>query len=116
MIRLGTKTLNVSSMDENIEIIATHSDKWENETYKRKVNVFGIVRSWNLRCYEDNVDYNNSAFKYLQDQAKQGNVLSFIIDEDQINTSVYILGLSLSYSPSMMATNHREFSIIIQEA
>ncbi len=118
-ITLDSKTLNVSSMDENVEVIAVFSDKWENEMYKRKVRVFGTVKTWSLTCFEDNVAWTNSVVKHLQEKAKIGDAVAFVVDEGnahQINTNVYILGVSLSYAGGAMAVNHREFSITLQEA
>ncbi|MEM3383843.1 MAG: hypothetical protein QXF43_04175 [Nitrososphaerales archaeon] len=118
-ITIGTKTLNVREMNESMEVVAIFTDKWENEQYKRKVRVYGTIRTWTLSCFEDDVNYADSAFKYLQDQAKIGNVLSFVVDEGQahqINTYVYIMSITLTHSPASTAVNHREFTIALQEA
>ena len=114
-ITIDSKTLNAMSLDENIEVVAVTNDAWENQEYKQKVRVFGIVKSWSLACYEKDVAWDDSVAKHLQNVAKNGNAVSFIVDEGtthQVNMDVYVLGVTLNYSGGV--ANYRTFTVTLQ--
>lgn len=117
MIQLDGKTLNVSHLTENMDAVATETDAWENEQYKKKLRVFGVVKTWALECYEENIAWNDSAVKHLQTKAKSGDAVSFVVDEGnihQVNCNVYILSVNLTYEGGI--PSHRIFSISLHEA
>jgi hypothetical protein len=120
---IDSKTLNVvgGGIGEIVEVIGTFSDKWANETYQKEAKIYGILRSWVLRCYENNVAWASSNAKYLQDKAKEGNKLSFSIDEGNLHsvtsTFVYVLGVDIDYPKGSKATQFtRWFTLKLQEA
>ncbi|MCP8307962.1 MAG: hypothetical protein H3Z52_04730 [archaeon] len=116
-IIIDTKTLTVSYLSENVEVVITEKDAWESEQYKRKVRVFGTIKRWTLNCYEKDVAWADSVAKHLQTKAKEGNAVNFTVDEGtmhQVNTNVYVLGVDLTYESGV--ANYRTFSISLQEA
>jgi len=120
---IDVKTLNVegNGIAETVEVIGTFIDRWKNETYAKEAKIFGIVRSWALRCYEDNVAWTSSTAKYLQDKAKAGDKVSFSIDEGDLHqvssTYVYILSVDVAYRKGSKAAKFvRTFTLKLQEA
>jgi hypothetical protein len=122
-VTIDTKTLNVEGggIEESIEVVGSFVDKWQDEAYRKEAKIFGTVRSWTLRCYENNVAWSSSNAKYLQDKAKEGNKLSFSVDEGNLHavtsTYVYILGVDVDYPKGSKATQFtRFFTLKLQEA
>ena len=120
-VTLGEKTLNVTRLTVEFEVKGSQWDKWENQQYKRKVYVYGILRRWKLRCVEENVAWNDSAAKYAEDNAQAGAILNFKFSDDSptprynIDTNVYVLGCTVELETSG-STNIRYFTIQLQEA
>jgi len=79
-VTLGSKTLNLLGLSEISEVEAVKTDEWENGGYKRRYSVIGLLRKWQLECIEKNVAWNESAIKYLQEQAAQATKLDFFCD------------------------------------
>ncbi len=122
-VTVDTKTLNVEGggIEENAEPVGSFVDKWVNGSYAKEAKIFGIVRSWTLRCYEQNVAWSSSNAKYLQDKAKVGDKVSFAVDEGNLHavtsTYVYILGVDVKYPKGAKATQFtRYFTLKLQEA
>ena len=106
---------------EGEEVVGTFVDKWQNASYAKEAKIFGTIRLWTLPCYENNVAWTNSAAKYLQDKAKDGNAVSFSIDEGNLHqvtsTNVYILGVAVRYGRGAKASQFvRFFTLKLQEA
>ena len=88
---------------------------------RKEAKIFGTIRSWELKCYENNVAWSNSNAKYLQDKAKEGNPVTFSIDEGDLHsvssTNVYILKVDIDYPRGSKASNFvRYFTLRLQEA
>ena len=122
-VTIDSKTLNVEGggIGENVEVVGSFVDKWQDATYRKEAKIFGSVRSWTLRCYEENVDWSSSVAKHLQDKAKEGNKVSFSVDEGNLHavasTYVYILGVDVSYPKGAKASQFtRYFTLKLQEA
>ena len=122
-VTIDTKTLTVEGggIQENVEVVGTFVDRWQSETYRKEAKIFGTIRSWTLRCYEQNVAWSSSNAKYLQDKAKEGNKVSFSIDEGNLHavssTYVYILGVDIDYPKGSKASQFtRYFTLKLQEA
>ncbi len=122
-VTIDSKTLKVEGggIGENVEVVGSFVDKWQDATYRKEAKIFGTVRSWTLRCYEENVQWSSSVAKHLQDKAKTGNPVSFSIDEGSLHsvssTNVYILGVNVDYPRGSKATSFvRYFTLKLQEA
>ena len=122
-VTIDSKTLNVEGggIQEGAEVVGSFADKWTNGTYARAAKIFGIVRSWTLRCYEQNVAWSSSNAKYLQDKARVGDKVSFSIDEGNLHsvssTYVYILGVDVDYHKGSKSSQFvRYFTLKLQEA
>jgi len=122
-VTIDSKTLNVEGggIGENVEVVGSFVDKWQDATYRKEAKIFGSVRSWTLRCYEENVQWSSSVAKHLQDKAKEGNKVSFSIDEGNLHsvssTNVYILGVNVDYPRGSKPTSFvRYFTLKLQEA
>ena len=122
-VTIDSKTLAVEGggIQENIEVVGSFVDRWQNEAYRKEAKIFGTIRSWVLRCYEQNVAWSSSNVKYLQDKAKEGNKVSFNIDEGNLHavssTYVYILGVDVQYPKGSKASQFtRYFTVKLQEA
>lgn len=122
-VTIDTKTLNVEGggIEEGAEVIGTFVDRWQNGTYVKEAKIFGTVKSWMLRCYENNVAWGSSTAKYLKEKTKIGDKVSFSIDEGNLHqvssTYVYILAVEVAYRKGSKATSFvRDFTLRLQEA
>jgi hypothetical protein len=117
------QTLNIEGgrIQENVKSVGTFVDKWEDEKYKKKAKILGSVRSWSLRCYEENVAWTNSIARHLQEHMEAGDTVSFNIDEGDLHTvsstNVYILDININYGKGAKASSFiRHFTLRLQEA
>lgn len=122
-VTIGTKALNVEGggLSESTEVVGSYVDRWINGSYAKEAKIYGIIRRWTLRCYEQNVAWSGSAAKYLQDKAKEGEKLSFAVDEGDMHsvgsTYVYILDVDVEYPKGSKNTQFtRRFTVQLQEA
>ena len=119
-ITLDGKALNVRDFDESVKTVRTEWDAWEEESYVRKVKVYGAVKSWVLGCFEEGVSWTDSAAKHFQEKAEAGGAVSFQVSglsTHAVNTNVYILNVEARYEGGVSdATKYRVFSIQLQEA
>jgi len=122
-VTLDTKTLNVEGggIEENVDPVATFVDRWISGEYRKQVKVFGTIRSWTLRCYENDIAWASSNAKYFQDKMKAGDKLSFSIDEGNLHqvsgTYVYILDVDVRYPKGATASKStRYYTLKLQEA
>jgi len=108
-------------IEENVKSVGTFVDKWENEKYKKKASIIGSMRSWSLRCYEENVAWSSSLAKHLQGHMEAGDIVEFSISEGNLHTvsstNVYIIAIDVFYKKGAKATSFvRYFTLKLQEA
>jgi len=122
-VTLDTKALSVEGggIEETVEPVGSFVDRWINGEYKKEAKIFGAVRSWAIRCYENNVAWSGSTAKYLKERAKAGNKVSFSIEEGNLHsvssTYVYILVVDVAYRKGSKAASFiRNFTLRLQEA
>ena len=120
---IDAQTLSIEGggIEENVKGVGTFIDKWENEKYKKKASILGSIRSWSLRCYEENVAWSSSIAKHLQEHMEAGDTVSFSISEGNLHavssTNVYILEISVFYKKGAKASSFvRHFTLKLQEA
>lgn len=116
-VTLDGQTLNVTSMDEATDAVATQSHAWENEEYVRKVNVRGEVQGWSLQCYEKGVTWANSVVKRFKEKLKAGDPVAFVVTEAGdtiIDTTVYVGDVSRPYESADGV--YRFFKLLLQRA
>ena len=117
---LDGKTLNVNRLVESVDAVAVHKDAWENETYKRKVTVYGVVQAWTIDCYERGVTWANSVYKHLKGLVKSGDPVNLTISlegEELVNTNVCVLKVSKTYLKGQgSGQKYRKFTVLLQEA
>ena len=116
-VTLDGKTLDVRALGEDLEVVNSQWDVWENQTYKRKVKVLGIVRHWTLECVENNVAWSSSQVKSFEDTAAVGTTVTFVVTDEVrvVNTSVYVLGVQIQVA-DLAGKNIRHFTLTLQEA
>ncbi len=110
-----------AGIEENVKGVGTFVDKWENEKYKKKASILGSIRSWSLRCYEENVAWSSSLAKHLQGHMEAGETVEFSIIEGDLHSvssiNVYILEINVSYRKGAKAASFvRHFTLKLQEA
>ena len=116
-VSLDGKTLDVRGLDEDLEVVNSQWETWQNQTYKRKVKVLGIVRHWTLECVENNVAWSSSQVKSFEDTAAVGTTVTFVVTDEVrvVNTSVYVLGVQIQVA-DLAGKNIRHFTLTLQEA
>jgi hypothetical protein len=122
-VTIDGKTLKIEGggISENLKPVGTFTDRWVNGSYKKEAKIFGVIRSWMLRCYEENVAWANSVAKHLQEKAQEGDAVSFTVDEGSLHsvssTNVYVLEVDVSYPKGSKAASFvRYFTLKLQEA
>lgn len=93
--------------------------------YEYKLLPFGRVKTYELDCYEQDVDWSNSNAKYLKDLMQAGTTVtlsvSYICDSNgqtihtESATSCKVIGLAMSYQ-DIGKLNLRHFTVSLQEA
>jgi len=115
-VKIDGRELNVTHLEELVEPLAMEWMGWENGGYARKRQVYGRRRSWTLTCFERDVDWVESAAKYLQERLGDGAAVSFIVDEEslhQVNTTAYVAEITVEYEAGQ---NIRYFKVRLVEA
>lgn len=116
---IGDKSLNVIEFSESSEPIGAEWTAWENEALVIKRFVYGLKRTWTLRCYEKDVAWSESAAKYLREQAAAGVTLQFTADEGALYqvqaTNVYVIRVEVEAQP-LGSQNIRYFTVVLKEA
>ncbi|OYT47631.1 hypothetical protein B6U79_03850 [Candidatus Bathyarchaeota archaeon ex4484_231] len=122
-VTIDGKTLKVEGggIRENLKPVGTFTDRWIDAVYKKEAKIFGAIRSWTLRCYEENVPWTSSVAKHLQEKAQSGDAVSFSVDEGNLHevsaTNVYILEVDIGYPKGSKASSFiRYFTVKLQEA
>lgn len=116
-VTLDSQTLNVVNWDESLTPLSTTFDKWENGAAKRKVSVYGYVRTFKLECFEQDVVWASSLVKYFEEKAAAGATLAFVSTlavRNVSSTNVKITGVGFS-AVDVAAQNVRNFSLELQE-
>lgn len=102
-----------------MEIIDHQSDKWENETYTRQVNVLGAYRRFVIEGFEDVVSWPSSSIKHWEDQAIGGAAVTLTIIDGNMHSyseQVRILGVDWDLNLSSHTEDPiREYTLRLQE-
>jgi hypothetical protein len=116
-VTLDSQTLNVVNWEENLAPLSTTFDKWENGAAKRKISVFGCIRTFKLDCFEQDVVWASSLVKYFEEKAAAGTALAFastLSVRNVSSTNVKITNVGFS-AVDVAAQNLRSFSLELQE-
>jgi len=116
-VTLDGKTLDAKKFGESFVVVHSQSDAWQNNKYKRKVKVWGIVRVWTLDVVESSVVWASSQAKSFQDTGEAGTTVTFTVTDEVrvISTSVYILDMAIQIA-DLAGKNIRYFTVTLQEA
>ena len=115
-VQLNGVTLNVKSIGGGYEVVKTEWDGWENGAYVRKTKVYGIVRTLELSCVEDNVAWASSAMPGFIILAKAGTEVAFSSDHPAyVESGVNVKILSVFFNVnSDGAPTVRRFTVKIR--
>jgi hypothetical protein len=116
-VTLDGQSLNVTDWAEDLQLLSTSFDKWENGSAKRKLTVHGYVRSWTLECIEQDVAWASSRVKYFEEKAAAGAILAFastLAVRNVSSTNVQVVRVSFSAN-DLANQNVRIFSLELQE-
>jgi hypothetical protein len=117
-VALDGQTLTVLKWTESVALIASQYDQWTSGQCKRKQQVYGIVRTYQLDCVEKDVTWANSMVNCFEQKASAGTALAFTSDLPQravSNTNVYVTGVDWS-AENLGTQNIRNFTLKLQEA
>ncbi|MEM4005926.1 MAG: hypothetical protein QXM43_09910 [Desulfurococcaceae archaeon] len=91
---------------------------WEEGQVVVKRYVYGIKRTWQLKCIEKDIAWSNSAARYLQQKMAAGETVQFSVnDGDRYTlptTTCHITGLELEIETTG-TQNIRQFTITLKE-
>jgi len=72
-VTLDGKTLNVLKWSEDNAFISSQYDEWSAGICRRLVKVYGLVRTYQVDCVEQNVAWASSKPNYFERSAQNGN-------------------------------------------
>lgn len=116
-VSLDGQSLIVTDWEEELELLSTSFDKWEDGVAKRKIAVHGFVRSWKLECVEQDVAWSSSRVKYFEEKAAAGTTIAFVSSltvRAVSSTNVKVLRVGFCAS-EVAAQNIRSFSLELLE-
>jgi hypothetical protein len=115
---LDGQALTVTKWGEDCPAQASQWDAWVNSTWKRKVKVYGIVRTYIIDCVEQAVAWASSLANYFEGKASSGTSVVFYSDQAvrPVNSvSVYVMRVTWTLE-SVAGQNIRKFTLTLQEA
>lgn len=115
---LDGQSLTVTKWGEDAAVQASQWDSWSRASYKRKVKVYGIVRTYTIDCIENAVAWAQSLTNYFENTALNGIPVIFYSNQAvrPVNSvSVYVLDVSWTLE-NIAGQNIRKFTLTLQEA
>jgi hypothetical protein len=115
---LDGQSLTVTKWAEDATVQASQWDSWSGTAYKRKVKVYGIVRTYTIDCIESGVAWAQSLANYFENTALSGIPVIFYSSQAvrPVNSvSVYVLDVSWTLE-NIAGQNIRKFTLTLQEA
>jgi hypothetical protein len=115
---LDGQALTVTKWGENVQTVASNWDAWVSGAYKRKLKVYGIIRTYTVDCVEQNVAWASSLANYFEQTALNGTSVVFFSDQavrPVSSVSVYVLNVSWTLE-NIGGQNIRRFTLTLQEA
>jgi hypothetical protein len=116
---LDGSTLTVTKWSEGVAVQASQWDAWSSSQYKRKVKVYGIVRTYTITFVENNVSWASSLALKFETDAVNGSYVTLYSDSAQrpVNpgVSVYVLGVQFDME-NLAGKNVRKITVTVQEA
>jgi len=115
---LDGSTLTVEKWSEGVTTEACQWDAWSGSIYKRKVKVYGIVRTYTITFLEYNVTWANSLANKYETDAANGNSVTLYSDDVRrpvSSVSVYITGVQFDME-NLGGQNVRKVIVTVQEA
>jgi hypothetical protein len=116
---LDGQSLTVTKWGEDVSVQASQWDAWSGSSYKRKVKVYGIVRTYTVDCIENAVAWASSLANRFETTALNGSTVAFFSDQAvrPVNPSVNVYVLKVSWTLENIAgKNVRKFTLTLQEA
>jgi hypothetical protein len=117
--------VRVRGFKEAVKPLTAQYSKWESATPKQKLFQASYTTMWTLECSENDVKWNNSLAKYLQDLAKAGTTAVFYCDERDLvfngqvhsvtSVNVKVISVEVSYE-DIGGKNLRRFTVELQYA
>ena len=115
---LDGQTLTVQKWSEDTIVQASQWDAWNSSTYKRKVKIYGIVRTYEITFLEYNVTWTNSLANRFETDAVNGNTVTLSSDSalrPVSSVAVYIMDVKFDME-NLAGQNMRKVTVTVQEA
>jgi len=116
-VSLDSKTLMVLKWTESEVLIMSQYDQWVSGLCKRKQQVYGVVRTYQLDCVEKDVAWASSLVNYFEQKASAGTAVAFssTIPQRAVSANVYVQGVDWA-AENLGTQNIRKFTLKLQEA
>lgn len=118
-VTLDGQTLTVTKWIEGILPIQSLYDKWAGGICKRKKMVYGLVRTYQLDCIEQDVTWANSLVNYFEQKAQAGTAVAFTSDLPQrtLPANTYVTVERVDFTcENVGSQNVRKFTLQLMEA
>jgi hypothetical protein len=114
---LDGQNLTVTKWGEDVSVQASQWDGWWQSIYRRRVKVYGIVRTYIIDCIEQDVAWPSSLANRFETTAQNGTMVVFFSDQavrPVSSVSVYVLRVSWTLE-NVAGKNVRKFTLTLQE-
>jgi hypothetical protein len=114
---LDGRPLTITRWMEDASVQASQWDSWTNSAYKRRIKVYGIVRTYTIDCIEQNILWPLSQTNYFEAVADAGAPVIFYSAQTVRpvdNANVYVLHVSWTIE-NIGGQNIRKFTLTLQE-
>lgn len=119
-VNLDGVSLKILSIKEGLTARDVQWDTWEEDRWKRRVAVYGGLRTWTLTAYESETAWADSQVKRFQEKLRAGEPVSFTLThagETLVSCQVYILSLEVGYDlGAPESKRYRQYTLSLQEA
>lgn len=117
-VTLDGKTLTVIGWSEHTIDAASEWDAWVSGQFKRKLKVYGIIRTYVIDCVEKDVVWASSLANYFEGVQSAGTAVVFFSDltvRPVSSVSIYVKDVSWTVK-NIGVQNIRNFQLTLQEA
>jgi hypothetical protein len=117
-VTLDGKTLTVMSWGEHTVDAASEWDAWVSGKFKRKLKVYGIIRTYVVDCVEKDVAWASSNANYFEGVQSAGTSVVFFSDltiRPVSSVNVYVKDVNWT-AKNIGTQNIRNFQLTLQEA
>lgn len=114
---INSVTLNCRDFREDVLLVASEWDDWEDSAYQKKIQTIGSIKKWSFRCNESATAWASSDYKAMRDAMEAGASVTCVFTfggEELINENVVIIGVTKRYKTGYDAGKVRLYEVVVR--